>query len=119
MIDVRKKELAITIQTDSPVETLMAIQIGIIEVARTLLSIGNEGSDLVLDRPTSNGVLSMMDLLHATLIDPVILETTMCITDQVTSFKNQVSHIRTSLSEVLPVGTTFINEAESWPVERY
>jgi hypothetical protein len=116
MIDLKQKEIAITIPTDSPAETLSGLQSGIIEMVKTILSMGSEGNDLEVDRPTANGCVSALELLEATLIDPEILEATMCIADQVSSIKNQVSRIRGTLSEVLPGATTWISEAETWLV---
>ncbi len=116
MIELKQRELAITIPTLSPAETLSGLQSGIIEMVKTILLAGSEGSDVELDRPTANGCVSALELLQATLIGPEILEATMCITDQVIGIKNQVSRIRGSLSEVMPGAATWLGEAESWSV---
>ncbi len=116
MIELKQRELAITIPTLSPAETLSGLQSGIIEMVKTILLTGSEGQDVEIDRPTANGCVSALELLQATLIEPEILEETMCIADQVTSIKNQVSRIRGSLAEVMPGATTWINGAQGWPV---
>lgn len=116
MIELKQRELAITIQTPYPAETLSGLQTGIIEMVKTILSMGREGRDLEVDRPTANGCVSALDLLAATLIDPDGLETTAHISDLATSLTNQVSQMRSNFMEVLPGVTTWLIEAEAWPV---
>jgi hypothetical protein len=116
MIEMKQNGLSITIPTPYPADTLSELQIGIIEMVKTILSIGREGRDLEVDRPTANGCVSVLDLLAATLIDSKVLETVTYISDQMTNFTNRVSQMRSSLMEVLPRATNWLREAESWPV---
>jgi hypothetical protein len=74
MIALHENSIVITISTPSPAETLAEMQNGIIEMMKTILSIGTEDKDLELDRPTANGGYFILDLLQATLFDPATVE---------------------------------------------
>jgi hypothetical protein len=74
MVALLENQIVITISTPSPAETLAEIQSGIIEMMKTILSIGTEGKDLELDRATANGGYFILELLQATLFDPATVE---------------------------------------------
>jgi hypothetical protein len=74
MVSLQENQIVITIATPSPAETLAELQTGIIEMVKTLLSMGSEGSDLELDRDTANGGYCALQLLQATLFDPATIE---------------------------------------------
>jgi hypothetical protein len=74
MVQLLENQIIITIPTPSPAETLTEMQSGIIEMLKTLLSIGSEGKDLELGRPTANGGYFALELLQATLFDPATVE---------------------------------------------
>lgn len=74
MVQLLENQIIITISTPSPAETLREMQTGIIEMMKTILSIGSEDKDLELDRPTANGGYFVLDLLQATLFDPATVE---------------------------------------------
>lgn len=116
MIELKQNELAITIPTLSPTETLSGLQSGLIEMMKTILLTGSEGQDVEIDRPTANGCVSALTLLEATLIDPEIQEMAICIADQVSGIKHQISRLRSELSDMIPGATTWISEAQTWPV---
>jgi hypothetical protein len=67
MVQFQENQLVITILTPSPAETLADMQHGIIEILKTILAHGQEGTDLQLDRPTADGGYFALELLQATL----------------------------------------------------
>ena len=74
MVALHENSIVITISTPSPPETLAEMQSGIIQMMKTILSIGSEGEDLEIDRATANGGYFILELLQATLFDPAMVE---------------------------------------------
>ncbi len=72
----------ITIPTPSPAETLTDMQHGIIEILKTILAHGREGSDLLLDRPTADDGYFALELLQATLMEAAVKRDGIAPTDE-------------------------------------
>jgi hypothetical protein len=85
MVQLLENQIIITIPTPSPAETLTELQSGIIEMMKTILSIGNEDKDLELDRSTANGGYFALQLLQATLFDPATVEAAQAMTTLIQS----------------------------------
>lgn len=83
MLALNENQIVITIATQSPAETLAALQSGIIEMMKTILSMGSEGQDLELDRATANGGVMALELLQATLFDTAIIEAVQAMSDSI------------------------------------
>lgn len=91
MVTLHKNSIVITISTPSPAETLTEMQNGIIEMMKTILSSGSEDKDLELDRPTANGGYFVLELLQATLFDPVTVEAAQAVANVVHSRSREAS----------------------------
>lgn len=74
MVTRQENQIVITIPATSPAETLAKLQRGIIEMVKTLLSMGTASKDLTLDRDTSEGCIYALDLLKESLFDPETIE---------------------------------------------
>ncbi len=90
MVTLQENQIVIVIATPSPAETLAEMQKGIIEMMKTLLSMGSEGDDLALDRATANGGYFALQLLQATLFDPATVEAAQEIATDILS-RNQTN----------------------------
>ncbi len=85
ILQLQENQIVIAILTPSPAETLAEIQHGIIEMMKTMLASGSEGKDLELDHPTANGGYFVLDLLQATLFDPVTVEAAQAVANVIQS----------------------------------
>jgi hypothetical protein len=74
MVQFRENEVIITISHPSPTDFLGGLQTGIIEMVKSLLSVGPPERELALDAETSEGCIYALELVQATLIDPEMIE---------------------------------------------
>ena len=70
MVHLQENEIVITIPHDSPADFLGGLQAGIIEMVKSLLSVGGQERELVLDSQTTDGCIHALTLVQATLADP-------------------------------------------------
>jgi hypothetical protein len=106
MVELNEKEIVITIPHPSPADYLRGLQLGVIEMVKSLLSVGPPLKELVMDSETSEGCICALELVQATMIDPSVLELASEIADQVTNLKGTVSEIRKDLLSSFPDDTT-------------
>lgn len=74
MVQLRENEVIITVSHSSPTDFLSGLQSGIIEMVKSILSVGGMERELVLDMDTSEGCICALELVQATLIDPKMIE---------------------------------------------
>jgi hypothetical protein len=74
MVTLNEDVVVITVPHDSPANFLARLQTGIIEMVKSLLSVGGLESELVLDADTKDGCIKALELVQATLMDPKMIE---------------------------------------------
>lgn len=67
MVTLQENEVVITISHPSPADFLSGLQTGIIEMVKSLLSVGGMERTLVLDTDTTEGCICALELVQATL----------------------------------------------------
>lgn len=83
MVRLQENEVIIAIPHSSPTDFLSGLQSGIIEMVKSLLSVGGLERELVLDEETSEGCICALTLVQATLIDPEMIEMAQDLASQV------------------------------------
>lgn len=74
MVTLNENTVVITVTHDSPADFLARLQTGIIEMVKSLLSVGGVESGLVLDADTKDGCVNALELVQATLADPKMIK---------------------------------------------
>ena len=74
MVEIKQDSIVITVPHSSPTDFLGGLQSGIIEMVKSLLSVGEPERGLVLDTETSEGCIHALELVQATLVDPEMIE---------------------------------------------
>ncbi len=74
MVTLNEDSVVITVPHDSPGDFLGRLQIGIIEMVKSLLSVHGMEAELVLDEDTRDGCINALAMVQATLVDPKMIK---------------------------------------------